>query len=176
MYKTTIWRYLSLSLAVIFMTILVANAQTTYILVRHAEKDTSTQGSQMMTANPSLSTAGAARAQRLAQILESYAVTQVYSTNFTRTQQTATPFANKKQLAIQTYEYKNGALNNFAQSLLALQKEVVLVVGHSNTTPALANLLLNEQRFSPLPETEYGKIFVLRRNTDGTWKVAVIDY
>ncbi|HAI85029.1 MAG TPA: hypothetical protein DCL43_15295 [Chitinophagaceae bacterium] len=95
MYKTNIWRYLIISVAAIFMTTLVANAQTTYILVRHAEKDTSTQGSQMMTANPSLSTAGAARAQRLAQILESYAVTQVYSTNFTRTQQTATPFAQK---------------------------------------------------------------------------------
>jgi broad specificity phosphatase PhoE len=155
---------------------LVINAQTTYILVRHAEKDTSAQGSQMMAANPSLSSAGTARALRLAQILESYQVTQIYSTNFTRTQQTAAPFAQKKQLNIQTYEYKNGALNSFAQSLLTLQKEVVLIVGHSNTTPTLANLLLNEQRFNALSETEYGKIFILRRSTDTTWKVEIVDY
>ncbi len=134
-------------------------SQTTIILLRHAEKDTAVQGSTAMTANPPLSQAGKERAKRLVSILEKYPIDEIYSTDYTRTKETITPFANKINKSVQLYDPKT--LNAFAEQLRNANKTIV-VIGHSNTTPALVNLLLKENKFKPLDDNEYGTYWIVK--------------
>ena len=100
-------------------------------LVRHAEKaDTSR--------DPALSPAGKARAADLARMLGDAGVTQVWSTDFERTRSTARPTAEARGLQVQIYDPND--LKGFAARLAATPGRH-LVVGHSNTTPALVRAL-----------------------------------
>ena len=38
----------------------------------------------------------------------------------------------------------------------------ILVVGHNTTTPALANLLIKQDKYKPLAESEYDKIWIVK--------------
>jgi 2,3-bisphosphoglycerate-dependent phosphoglycerate mutase len=129
----------------------------TVILLRHAEKDLS-EG--VDSANPPLSEAGNLRAQRLVKIAEKYGVDAVYSTSYIRTKATVTPLARKGRHMILMYEPRN--LNQMRDLILSGKYKRILVVGHNNTTPALANLLIGEEKYKTLPESEYTKIFVIK--------------
>lgn len=93
--------------------------------VRHAEKGTGD--------DPPLTEAGTARAERLAAALRDVPLQAVFSTATRRTRSTAEPAAKGHQLEVTTYAPKAGVL---AKTLAGLSG-AVLVVGHSNTIPAL---------------------------------------
>ncbi|MGA0403103.1 MAG: histidine phosphatase family protein, partial [Flavobacteriaceae bacterium] len=76
---------------------------TTIYLIRHAEKDRSDKENK----NPKLTEEGKQRAERWAEVLGRSKVDAVYSTNYQRTLQTATPIATRNGLEIQTYEPNN---------------------------------------------------------------------
>ena len=120
------------------------------ILVRHFEKVAEVD-------NPGLTEAGHIRAENLAIMLDSFAISKIYSTDYNRTIQTALPVSTQKQLAINYYD--PGNLKNFANNLLSRQDNA-LIVGHSNTTPALINLLGGEAK--NIAETDYGEVFIIR--------------
>ena len=144
-------------------------AQTsTYILVRHAEKDTS-----LKIADPSLSKEGEQRTFNLIQALKDYAFDGIFSTNYIRTKSTATPLAKKNNKEIQVYDPKN--LKAFAEQLLEQKGKTILIVGHSNTTPALTNFLLKEDKFKSLDESVYNKIFVVTVNGSKA-EVKILEY
>ncbi len=152
------------------------NAQsstTTYILVRHAEKDTSKAGSTMMQSDPELSPEGKKRAEKLITALKDYKADAVYSTNFIRTKSTVLPFATERHMDIQVYDARN--LKGFAEELKALKGKTVVVAGHSNTIPLLANLLIGQNKYQPLDESVYNKIFIVRV-TDGVPTCEIIEY
>lgn len=131
---------------------------TTVILVRHAEKgDDGTR-------DPDLNIYGATRAQHLAQLLHLNGVVGVYSTPFKRTQQTAQPLAMALGLEVQGYPPLDlAALDKLVQSH---QGKTIVIVGHSNTVPAMANHLLGEEKLSQLDENEYDKIFMVQLSGD----------
>lgn len=109
----------------------------TIYLVRHAEKDlTSNQFS-----DPPLTQCGNQRAQHLSRFLSDVHLDAVYSTDYTRTKNTALPTATSKGIEIQ--EYSSLELQEFS-NLLLNRKQDVLVVGHSNTTGVLAGLLVGK--------------------------------
>jgi broad specificity phosphatase PhoE len=136
-------------------------AQTnTYILIRHAEKDTSALGSTMMTADPPLSKEGEQRAIKLISALKSYTIDSIYSTNYTRTKNTVEPIAKKLRKKVYVYDPKK--LKDFATQLLLAKGKTILIVGHSNTTPALANLLLKSESYKAFDETVYHKIIIVQ--------------
>lgn len=110
----------------------------TIYLVRHAEKDLtgSTAG------DPPLTECGGQRAELLSRLLSDVPLEAVYSTNYTRTQNTALPTATSKGLKIKQYDPQN--LADFAAVLVKKQQDA-LVVGHSNTTGVLAGLLVGEE-------------------------------
>ncbi|MBY9066361.1 histidine phosphatase family protein [Hyphomonas sp. WL0036] len=119
-------------------------------LVRHGEKETG--------ADPALTAEGAARAQVLAERLAGEGVTEVWSTATRRTQETARPLAQAQGLTIQTYDAS--ALPTFANQL-AETPGVKLVVGHSNTTDALA-ALLGADPGPPIDEAgEFDRLYVI---------------
>lgn len=127
-------------------------AVTTIILVRHAEK---AQGE-----DPDLLPSGSERADHLRDLLADSSLTAVYSTNTRRTQQTAAPTATDHQLEVKTYDAER--LAAFARHLIKAHRgETVLVVGHSNTTPRLANLLSRSSKLQAFDEADYGNLLTV---------------
>lgn len=162
--------------AAIFLLAAVSFVQgqtSTYILLRHAEKDTSASGSTMMTADPPLSKQGEQRAQRLLTVLKAYKPDLIYSTNYTRTKSTVGPLAKKFGKEILLYDPKN--LQVMADQLLRIQGKTVIVAGHSNTTPALVNLLIRENKYEKLAESVYNRLWIVTI-TDGKATVKGITY
>ncbi len=126
----------------------------TYYLVRHAEKI-------LGVPDPALTDAGAQRAEYLAVRLKDVDLTQIYSTDYIRTQETAKPTAAQHGLTVTSYDPKN--LEGFAQTLLLLNGHI-LVVGHSNTTPQLAGYLGSKPGEPIVEATEYDRFYVITRN------------
>jgi broad specificity phosphatase PhoE len=152
----------------------VSGQTSTYILLRHAEKDTSTAGSTAMTADPPLAPKGALRAQNLLKVLEAYQPDAIYSTNYTRTKTTVTPLAKKFNKEIQLYDPKQ--LPVFAEQLLQIQGKTIVVVGHSNTTPVLVNLLIKETgKYPNLDDSDYSHLWIVTV-TDGKGVAKMVAY
>jgi broad specificity phosphatase PhoE len=104
-------------------------AQQAVILVRHAER------ADQSTDSP-LSAAGTERAKALARILASSGVTKIFVTQFQRTQLTAAPLAAALELTPLVVQATTPT--PLVERLRRDHaNDVVLVVGHSNTVPAL---------------------------------------
>ncbi len=129
------------------------NDVTQLIIMRHAEKE------QVDSVDPSLSAAGKQRAERLAVLLKDVNIDELYVTPFRRTAQTLAPLAEAKQLKAELYH--PGQLQDLARKLLAKKGKTIVIAGHANTSPELVNMLLGENRYAPLSENEFGKIWML---------------
>jgi broad specificity phosphatase PhoE len=129
-----------------------AAAQQAVILVRHAEKaDDST--------DTALSEKGRARAQALAALLAKSGVTAIYATEYRRTVQTVQPLAETLGLEVQTIQAKDTAA--LVERLRSRhQADIVLVVGHSNTVPAVLRAL-GHVRDEAVADDDFGNVFVL---------------
>lgn len=124
---------------------------------------------------PALTEAGTVRAQRLAFMLERVDLDAVYSTQTKRTWSTAEPTAESHQLNVIPYDAQ--LLRNFSSKLRLLHKgKTVLVVGHSNTTPALANLLARTDEFPRFSELDYTNFYVVTIPRIGKPRVLAMRY
>jgi phosphohistidine phosphatase SixA len=135
-----------------------ATAQGSLIyLVRHAETD----GEQAMDPrNPPLSEAGAARAAALARTLADAGLTSIHSTDLQRTRSTAAPVAAATGLEVELYDpFDQSAMTTLLERLTTGGGRH-LIVGHSNTTPALVEALGGDP-VSEIPETEYDRLNVV---------------
>lgn len=128
---------------------------TTYYLIRHAEKDLSNKTND----NPHLTAVGKQRANAWKTIFQAVAFDKIYSTNYYRTLETATPVAEDKGLPIVLYDSKDSFSSEFRK---ATQGKTVLVVGHSNTIPFLANAILGEERYSMIDDEIHGNLYLLQ--------------
>ncbi|GAB2840825.1 hypothetical protein GCM10027277_04750 [Pseudoduganella ginsengisoli] len=117
-------------------------------LTRHAEK--AATGT-----DPALTPEGQVRAQNIAATLKKAGITKIYSTAYTRTQQTAAPLASYLQLTTQTYDPTQ--LATFAQQLRSAAGNA-LVVGHSDTTPELIRQLGGDPG-TDIAETEFDRLY-----------------
>ncbi len=143
----------------LLFSVLGVSQTTTVILLRHAEKDTSAPGSAMMKADPPLSVLGEKRAASLPEVLKAYHPDSIYSTNYTRTKATINPLAQKFGLPVQLYD--PAKLNEMADKLLAMKGGTIIVVGHSNTTPRLVNLLIEQNKYPDLNDSVYNQLWIV---------------
>lgn len=125
-----------------------------YYLVRHAEKVLDVK-------NPPLTETGEKRAQDLAARLEAVNLDAIYSSDYKRTLQTAQPTAAQKGLTIQTYNPRD---LQAIKDLLIEKDGHYLIVGHSNTTPPLAELFGMDPGEPIVEATEYDRLYVITRN------------
>lgn len=124
----------------------------TIYLVRHAEKQAGD--------DPSLTDAGLERAQMLSEILSDEGVEKIWSSDYRRTRETAAPLAARLGLDLEIYDASD--LASLADRLTA-EGLTALVVGHSNTTPQLAELL-DAAPGEPIVEAnEYDRLYVIQR-------------
>ena len=136
-------------------------------LVRHAEKVT--DGGAMIIEDPRdppLTVGGEARAAALADTLETSGITQIWSSDYIRTRDTAAPLAARLGLEVNLYDPSD--LESFAELLLANQSETVLVVGHSNTTPQLVEALGGDGGSPIVEKSEYDRLYVFYPETKKT--------
>jgi broad specificity phosphatase PhoE len=125
-------------------------------LVRHAEKLDDSR-------DPPLSGAGQARATELARLLQDAGVTHVWSTDFQRTRTTGQPTAESRGLTVQVYDAND--LKGFAAKLAATPGRH-LVVGHSNTTPALVRALGGNPG-NLMGDAEYDRFYAVMLGASG---------
>ncbi len=124
-------------------------------LIRHAEKQTGGP-------DPELSAAGLARVERLRGWLASRSIDAVYSSDYRRTRDTAAPIAETHGLDLSLYDLQR--LELLAERLVARRQHAV-VIGHSNTTPALASLL-SGQPAEPMDESVYNRSYIVHFDRD----------
>jgi phosphohistidine phosphatase SixA len=140
-------------------------APRTFVLVRHGEKNTDDPK------DPTLSQAGLDRAAALVRLLGDTHFTQAFSSEFKRTRDFAAPLCQKHGLTLETVPGRD--LDGLVQRLRALPEgSTALVVGHSNTIPALAKKLgaglSNLVKGTDLRDDEYDRCVVIAagRETD----------
>lgn len=136
---------------------------TTLFLVRHAEKVK--DGSN----DPILTPEGEARANELMYVLKHVELDAIYSTPYKRTQQTVLPTAKDKNLKIQNY--KPGERSFLEKILNSYSGGTVLIVGHSNTIPILANELAGRQNYDDLDDATYDNLFIAHVHSNGQTKI-----
>ncbi|XLS30922.1 SixA phosphatase family protein [Flavobacteriaceae bacterium M23B6Z8] len=130
------------------------NEVTTYYLIRHAEKDRSDSSNK----NPNLTQEGMARALNWAEVFDSITLDEIYSTNYSRTKQTAEPTAFKQKKRITYYDPSELDFKNFIEQT---KGKKVLVVGHSNTTPWFTNQLLGEETYEAMDDSDNGGLYIV---------------
>lgn len=146
-----------LIVAVVALFIYRSATTTVVVLTRHAEKEINS------IQDPPLSEDGERRAQRLAQLFARGGgrghLDAIYVSPTRRTQQTAAPLAERlgePLVPLQQGDSKASA----ARILREHRGDTVLVVGHSNTMPALIRELASIE-VAPIAEDEYGTLYVV---------------
>lgn len=137
----------------------VASAQMV-ILVRHAERADGggpAATAMMAQADPELSAVGKARALTLAAMLKDAGVTKIFTTQYKRTIDTAAPLAGVLRLTPETIESRDQA--SLVAKIRAHTTGTVLVVGHSNSVPAIIKALGGPD--VTIGESEYDNLFFL---------------
>ena len=136
------------------------------ILLRHAEKVDASE-------DPELTDQGQERAKQLAMMLRDTKIDQIHSSDFKRTRSTAMPLATGRELNVTTYDPRK--LQEFAERLME-SGGVHVVIGHSNTTPKLTELL-GGQPGSPIDDSsEFDRLYIVTVGEDGTTQTVVMRY
>lgn len=143
---------------------LVQGVPAMVVLVRHAEKAT-VGGS-----DPSLSEVGQIRAKALATALNDAGVSAIITTTFKRTIETADVLAGAHKLALEKIAIAGPTAAHVEAIAAAVRKhpgEVVLVVGHSNTIPAIVTAL-GGIKMPDLCDANYATMFIVHMSNNGS--------
>lgn len=126
-----------------------------FYLVRHAEK------ADDGTKDPELTEMGQNRAILLFEMLKENPPAIIYSSPFKRSILTAQPLADSLGIEITMYDPSDSP-KLMEEIFTKHSGKRVLIVGHSNTIPGIANLLLWENKYENLDESDYDKLFVVQ--------------
>lgn len=133
-----------------------AQAPLSVFLVRHAEKMTGD--------DPALTAQGAIRAEALADLLDDAKIERIHSSDYKRTRETAAPLAKRLDLDVELYDPRD--LPGMA-ARLKTEGGRHLVVGHSNTTGELTELLGGDGGDPIVEATEYDRLYLVTTGADG---------
>ena len=140
-----------------------------YYLIRHAEKDT-------QKTDPILSEAGIKRAERLTEIMRQSWLDAVYTTLTSRTMLTVDSITQYKGLSNNIYTNDN-MKETFTGVMNSRSVNRVLIVGHSNTIPPLANFLYGKTHFQKtIDDKTYDNFIIVVQQRDSTKKVYELKY
>lgn len=161
------WEYFMKKIFLFLVTVCVLSvpgvlqAESTYYVVRHAEK--------MAGDDPLLTAQGLMRAEQLAVRFRDVDFGAIYSTNTNRTIMTATPTAAEKGMAVEIFSTDD--LGAFA-AMLMKREGTFLIVAHSSSTPDTAALLSGVD-IPKLDEADFEKLFKVTI-TDGNAELEVL--
>ena len=131
-----------------------AAAQPAVFLVRHAERASS---GGTPAGGPELTPEGKARAASLAKMLNDAKITTIFTSELTRTKQTAQPLADALKI---TPTVVPAADTPALVKQIRAAKGNVLVVGHSNTVPEILKALGVSESVT-IADSEFDNLFVV---------------
>jgi broad specificity phosphatase PhoE len=135
-----------------------ARAQEAIYVVRHAERADAS-------ADSALSTEGVGRSYRLRDMLKDAGITRIFTSDLRRAIDTAAPLAAANHLTpLQVAGAGTQALVDRIAASSA--RDRVLVVGHSNTVPALLRALGADANVT-LGDNDYDDLFIVVPQKDG---------
>jgi len=153
-----------------------APAETTVVLVRHAEA-VSDAGS-----DPVLGESGIERARALASVLRDAGVTAILTTHYKRTIMTGEPLSAAVNAPLVPLGIKGGAAGLDAYVREVVQSVhtkyaggMVVVVGHSNTVPALVKALSGVD-VGEIAHDSYDALFVVTTSAPGRGRLVRARY
>jgi len=137
------------------------------VLVRHAERAGPSAD------DPGLTEVGSERAAELARLLGDAGITRIHSSDTRRTRETGRPLSDRLGIPIETFDHRD--LEAFAARLRALPGRH-LVVGHSNTTDELSELLGGASYGPIVEEWEYDRLYLLVPQSTGSMETVMIRF
>ena len=137
---------------------------TTYYLIRHAEKQRINPNDK----DPKLTFQGYKRADKWAEVLANANINMVYTTNYNRTKETASPTANKNGLRLFVYDPRKMYDEGFKYNT---KGKNVLVVGHSNTTPMFVNKILGKNVYKQIADDNNSNLYIVTVTKSGATSV-----
>lgn len=167
---------ITIIISVVLFCFEASQAQQLIFLVRHGET-VAPKGTDLRP----LSEAGQRRAVLLAKLLKDAGINAIYTSDLERAVKTAEPLAESlriepKALSQLGVSFKPDDIENFVNRLRSEHRQdVVLVVGHSNSVPALMKGLGYPAEIK-IPETEFDNLFVLILANDGPSKLLRLRY
>lgn len=132
------------------------NSTTTYYFIRHAEKVDNSK-------NPDLFETGIERAKLWNEIFSEINLDNIYSTDFNRTLQTASPTATNKKISIIKYNPNAIDIESFKKETLGKK---VLVVGHSNSIPNFVNQIIGQKIYFDMDDVTFGNLYIVTINAN----------
>lgn len=133
----------------------VTAAPEKIMLFRHGEKAAGK--------NPHLTSVGKRRAAHLVSLIKADEKVTIFSSDYNRTKEMAADLVRAFDKPAIIYDARD--LKRLKAQVMALTGTVV-IIGHSNTTPNLAELLSND-KVAAMPETQFNRYFVLERQQQG---------
>jgi broad specificity phosphatase PhoE len=166
--KHVIYLIFLLCISLSFQAQVVNDNSSVFYFIRHAEKDTSNSAEK----DPQLTIEGVLRAAKWSFVFEEVKFDNVFSTNYIRTRETAMPTAEKNGLPLTLFDPNTFDPTAFIENNIG---KTVLVVGHSNTTPAMVNALIGTPKYEPLNDQSYSKLFIVVINGSNVILDQVLD-
>lgn len=130
--------------------------EAVYYFFRHAEKIAGGENPRDL----GLTDEGITRAENLVELLEDTGVTRIFSSDYIRTRDTVAPLSVATGIEIEIYDPRD--LPGFA-ALLKEMEGVIVISGHSNTTPELTALLSGHET-EPMDEDEYDRLYMVEKS------------
>jgi phosphohistidine phosphatase SixA len=151
----------------------------TVFLIRHAEREDEPRQ------DPPLSKDGVARSQALARLLSTAGVKAIFTSQYTRTKQTAEPLATKLGVSVTPFTLKLSPSNprqiaeestaEVTNKILEHAGQSVLVVGHSNSIPDVIKMLGGDI-VPTVDERKFDDLFIVTVYAKGKAKVVQLKY
>ena len=137
-----------------------SDLSSNYYLIRHAEKNRTIDSDP----NPHLSDFGILRSKNWAIVLENVKFDKIYSTNFYRTIETAKPLVDANNLEIIFYTHDEIDYNKFLEDNSGKN---ILMVGHSNTIPFIANSFIGSQKYDLIDDYNNSNLYIITISPNG---------
>jgi phosphohistidine phosphatase SixA len=151
----------------------------TVFLIRHAEREAEPKQ------DPPLSKDGVTRSQALARLLSSAGIKAIFTSQYTRTKQTAEPLATKLGLTVTSFTLKTNPSNprqiaeestmEVTNKILEHGGQSVLVIGHSNSIPDVIKMLGGDV-IPTIDEKKFDDLFIVNVYAKGKAKVVQLKY
>lgn len=151
----------------------------TVFLLRHAEREDEPKQ------DPPLSKIGIARSEALARLLSTAGIKTIFTSQYTRTKQTAEPLATKLGLTITPFTLKTNPANprqiteestaEVTNKILEHAGQSVLVIGHSNSIPDVIKMLGGDV-VPTIDEKKFDDLFIVNVYARGKAKVVQLKY
>lgn len=136
-------------------------AETTYFLIRHAEKIRDNTYNN----DPQLTEKGFERGKYWGEYFKDKNLDLFFTTDYMRTFQTLIPIVYNYKGEVEFYEAKDSLFTSEFWKKTYGKKSII--VGHSNTTPQFVNEIIGKEKYKEIPDSINHRLYKVIVDKDG---------